>query len=123
MQHAFADGVSKVFDKVGAKNLANSERVKSFSRIAILDYGYSIISANVIYLYSHFINPPKPSADAIKTTKTSTANAATQPQNDYVVHSEHATHPTPQLLAGSEHIKLVPTNPEITAGYDARHAL
>ncbi len=59
MENATAETVSKGLNAVGLTNLAKSENVKNFSRIAFLDYGYSLISANVVYLYSHFIHPPK----------------------------------------------------------------
>ena len=58
MKNVFADTVSHGLDTVGLKSLAGSEKMKSFSRMAFLDYGYSFLSSNIVYAYGHYINPP-----------------------------------------------------------------
>ena len=59
MKNAFADGVSHGLNTVGLKSLGNSETMKSVSRMAFLDYGYSLISSNIVYAYGHYFNPPE----------------------------------------------------------------
>ena len=92
MKNAFANAVSHGLDRVGAKGLAQSETMKHFSRIALLDYGYSIISSNVVYIYSHFIHPEKESQ-----SKPPKETPATQVDTSHI--QGHT--PLPSLTAGA----------------------
>lgn len=98
MENATANAVSKGLEAVGATTLAKSEKVKNFSRIAFLDYGYSVISASVVYLYSHFINPPKyiekPEAENAETRHEATLKPLISTRRESLT-------PHPQLLSGS----------------------
>lgn len=98
MENATANAVSKGLEAVGATKLAKSENVKNFSRIAFLDYGYSVISASVVYLYSHYINPPKyvekPVAESAETRHEATPKPLLSQRKEPLT-------PRPELLSGS----------------------
>lgn len=57
MEHAAANAVSGTLSFFNLPALAESETVRNVAKIAFLDYGYSMISSNVIYLYSHYLHP------------------------------------------------------------------
>lgn len=46
-------------DAVGLKKVARSKTLENYSRIAFYDMFYSSVSAGGLYVYSHFIMPPK----------------------------------------------------------------
>jgi hypothetical protein len=99
MEEAVANTISKGLKTVGANKLAASERVREFSRIAFLDYGYSIISASMLYLYSHFIHPPKAHDEA--KTATPAPSAGEPPQPSILPQRKDSLTPRPELLSGS----------------------
>lgn len=59
MKKGFASKVASGLEKIGFAGAKESKALNAFSEIAFLDYGYSIISSNVVYLYSHYIHPSK----------------------------------------------------------------
>ncbi len=67
MEAAFQKGTKAVAKGMGLKKIAESEGFKNASGIAFYDGFYSMISAGGLYVYSHFIAPPKDIPAAQKT--------------------------------------------------------
>jgi hypothetical protein len=59
LQKVSSDLGLKALDKVGLKTLAKSEPVARVFNLSFVDAFYSMISAGGLYIYSHFIRPPK----------------------------------------------------------------
>lgn len=107
LKNAFAEGVSHGLNTVGLKGIGNSELMKSVSRMAFLDYGYSIISSNIVYAYGHYINPPQHKKD--KATPATVVGGAVissgqpkQTQYDSLGHIEDRWAETPVYHSHSE---------------------
>lgn len=121
MKNAASDMVSGGLKSVGFEKLAESENVKSLSRIAFLDYGYSIISSNVIYLYSHIINPPKYKKGDVEKHIEHEIFTPSEPQKQ--VSESSQTQPNPQLMSGSTLTQLKPVNPKIESHHEPQLAI
>lgn len=59
MEAGFKKVTGKVAETLGAKKVAKSEIFQNASGIAFYDGFYSMISAGGLYIYSHYIAPPK----------------------------------------------------------------
>lgn len=59
MEKAFSSSLSKITEGLGMKKLAKSKTFNTYTGIAFYDVFYSMISAGGLYIYSHFIEPPK----------------------------------------------------------------
>ena len=123
MKTKAADIVTSGLKTVGMKGLAESEKVRTFSEIAFLDYGYSIISANVIYLYSHLINPPKYTNGHEKHDAAEKASAVLPHLPPHQIPEVSPSLPEPELLSGSKFTQLKPINPELIHSHDQQLAL
>lgn len=65
MEDFSAKALSETLAKTGvAKNVAYSEKVQNFGRIAFVDFAYSIVGAGSLYAYSHFLHPKKKALEA-----------------------------------------------------------
>lgn len=51
--------ILKGLDKVGAKGLAKNKTLERYIHVGFLDVFYSMVSAGGLYVYSHYVNPPK----------------------------------------------------------------
>jgi len=63
----FADGVQHGMKNAGLKQMGESETTQSYLRMIFNDGFYSAISAGGLYVWSHFVMPPKkkPSGEAL----------------------------------------------------------
>ncbi len=55
--------ILKGLDKVGLKSLSKNQTLEKYIHVGFLDVFYSMVSAGGLYVYSHFIKPPKHAKD------------------------------------------------------------
>ena len=58
-----ADVILKGIDKIGLKDLAKNKTLANYINVGFLDVFYSMVSAGGLYVFSHFISPPKHAKD------------------------------------------------------------
>jgi|GEM_PF-6415809 len=58
--------ILKGVDTVGLKTLAKSKKLDQYLHIGFLDVFYSAVSAGGLYVYSHYIRPPKKANAAVE---------------------------------------------------------
>ncbi|MBY0406525.1 MAG: hypothetical protein K2Q01_02445, partial [Rickettsiales bacterium] len=56
---AAAKAIAKGFETVGATTIAKSKTLENVVHVGFLDVFYSMVSAGGLYVYSHYLNPPK----------------------------------------------------------------
>ncbi len=59
LERLTASAGKEMAEAVGAKELAKSKTMENYLRIGFIDMFYSTVSAGGLYVYSHFIRPPK----------------------------------------------------------------
>ncbi len=91
MEGQFKSFTDKIATSVGAKKLANTEAFKNASGIAFYDGFYSMISAGGLYIYSHFIAPPKQAEKAQPQLKTIPAPETAPEEVPYKHTTTHTT--------------------------------
>lgn len=111
MENAVADMTSNGFRRLGFKKLADSNRAREYTKIAFLDYGYSLISSNVIYLYSHYLNPPKYTNGHERHNGNGDHPPALMTHDAPEIAS--SLHPKSELKGHHHFVQLKPTNPEL----------
>jgi hypothetical protein len=59
LQDKSAHYIQKGFGAVGLKKMSESKTVGEYLKLGFVDSFYSAVAASGLYIYSHFINPPK----------------------------------------------------------------
>ncbi len=100
----FADAVQNGMKKVGLTNLGESSTASSYLRMIFNDGFYSAVSAGGLYLWSHFVCPPKHDENGVETITVPSAPALT------VISENTSEKPTGKLAEQEEHTLDKPTS-------------
>jgi hypothetical protein len=84
-----ANPITKGIEKIGFKEMAKSKTFAQYMQLSAVEVFYSAVSAGGLYVWSHFVRPPK--KEAIDTNKDPVQPATTQSENTIPEHTDTPT--------------------------------
>ncbi|MGE0754547.1 MAG: hypothetical protein AB7L92_05245 [Alphaproteobacteria bacterium] len=126
MEKAFSKSLSKISEGLGMKKLAESKTFNTYTGIAFYDIFYSMISAGGLYVYSHFIEPPKdyenpnPKRNRHKANDAAFVEQAIAPEASHRIHAHEALKQKKQGISDTSYAERITAE---SADPEMRHGL